>query len=224
MADPAAIDANAKRRIIDHMNHDHQDSLIRYLEHYCHLSSFTARKAKLTDMAFDHLVIFTDGVSHTVPIHPPMTSWSDARPRVVAMDTEAVAGLKRSNITVKRYDRPKGFHAVVFVVVILTVAIFWKESTLQSGSLLYDYVLRFTPGFAKWCVKIRPLILLFIVTIHTSETFYMGSSRLRRHTVPTFSLLWWQWMISALIEGFGSFSRFDKIVKEEEMKKLNAKH
>lgn len=45
--DPAAAELAAKTRIITHMNNDHQDSLVRYLEAYHNLSSFTARNAKI---------------------------------------------------------------------------------------------------------------------------------------------------------------------------------
>ena len=207
------------------MNNEHQDSLVRYLEHYCHLSSFSARHARLSDITFDHLVISTyPGSAHIVPIHPSMTSWSDARPRVVAMDAEAVAGLNRSNITVKKYVKPTGLMFSHFCWTVINLIVFSRRENLQPGSLLYDSILVYTPGFARFCLLMRPLVLFLILASHPAESLYMHMSKLRKHTVPTFSVLWWTWILSTLAEGFPAFIRFNRIVKEEEMKKANAKH
>ncbi|MCJ1239209.1 hypothetical protein MMC14_007203 [Varicellaria rhodocarpa] len=227
MADLKAKDAAAKQRIINHMNADHQISLVRYLEHFCHLSSFSARNAKLQDISFKSLTILSSkNAQHVISIEPPMVAWVEARERVVAMDAEAVKGLKRSNITMKRYEEPSGFMALVFVAVAMTFALFSKRSNFESGSFLYNHVLRYAPGFAKWCYKIQPLLIFLMVTIHGSEVVYMGIGRLKKHSVPRFGILWWKWVLSTFIEGVGAFVRFDRIIKEEEEeeKKMKAKH
>lgn len=225
MADSAVKDVAAKQRIITHMNNDHQDSLIRYLEHFCHLSSASARHARLTDISFDHLTLQANGrSSYEIPVKPPMTAWADARPRVVAMDAEAVAGLSRSDITVKRYTRPKGVTAVVSAFILITLLVFMKPSNFQPGSFLYDLVLVFTPEFAQFCFKVQPLVFCTTIIVHSGECIYMARSRLQKHTVPTFSKLWWKWVLSTSLEGLGSFARFDEIVEEERLKRENAKH
>ncbi|MCJ1227283.1 hypothetical protein MMC12_003938 [Toensbergia leucococca] len=225
MAEQTGKDEAAKLRIINHMNLDHQDSLVRYLEHFCNLSSFSARNAKLVDIAFDSLVITSNTNSkYTIPIEPPMTSWPEARPRVVAMDSEAVAGLNRSSITVKKYKRPKGFMAVVFIASACTFVAFSKRSNFLPGSWLYDIILKHVPDFAQWCHKIQPLVIYPMLAIHGSETVYLEKSRLQKHNVPRFSKLWWKWVLSTFLEGFGAFVRIDRIVKEEEAKKAKAKH
>lgn len=225
MADQAAKDAASKQRIVTHMNADHQDSLIRYLEHFCNLSSYAARNAKLVDVTFDSLTILSsDGSPHSISIKPSMNSWSEVRPRVVAMDAEAVAALGRSNITVKKYKRPKGFMAVVFVATACTFVLFSKRSNFQPGSFVYDSVMRHVPGFAKFCYKIQPMVIYPMVVLHSGEAIYMERSRLEKHTVPKFSKLWWKWLLSTFVEGVGAFVRFDRIVEIEEVKKANAKH
>ena len=207
------------------MNNDHQDSLVRYLEHFCHLSSFSARHAKLSDITFDNLVISTEaGRTHTVPIRPSMTSWSEARPRVVAMDAEAVAGLKRSNITIKEYEKPTWFTSLVIFIVIVNLIVFPRRKNFLPGSLVYDYALVYVPEFARFCLRVRPTVLSLIIGLHSAETWYMHTSKLRKHTVPTFSILWWKWMVSVLLEGYGALSRFNGLLAEEERKKANAKH
>lgn len=222
---PAGSEAAVKQRIITHMNNDHQDSLVRYLEHFCRLSSFSARNARLSDITFDHLVISTyAGSAHIVPIHPSMTSWSDARPRVVAMDAEAVAGLNRSNITVKKYALPTGLMWLHLCLVFVIMSIFPRKENFQPGSLVYDNLFVYTPGFARFCLQMRPLTLFLMATFHPGESVYMHLSRLRKHTVPTCSVLWWKWVLSTFVEGYPAFLRFNGIVREEEWKKANAKH
>lgn len=227
MAESAAKDGAAKQRIITHMNNDHQDSLIRYLEFFCRLSSSSARDAHLTDMSFDGLdVTANGGSSYRIPIKPSMASWADARPRVVAMDAEAVAGLNRSNITVKRYARPKG-SIVVVLVMLLLANVFLQRSNFQPGSFLHDVILVHAPELAQFGFKVQPLVFYPLVlthVVHLVECTHMIRGRLQKHTVPRFSKLWWKWALTAFIEGFGSFIRFDEIVREEQRKRENAKH
>lgn len=225
---PEVAEQAVKNRIITHMNNDHQDSLVRYLEHYCHLSSSSARHARLVDITFDQLVISTHADAgrrtYTVPIQPAMTSWPDARPRVVAMDAEAVAGLQRSNITVKRYEKPTWFTTLVICLVIFNLIVFPRRRNFLPGSLFYDNVLVYVPGFARLCLRMRPTVLLLIGLVHPAEMWYMYTSGLRRHTVPTFSVLWWKWIVSVMFEGYGAMARFNRVVAEEERKRASAKH
>ena len=223
--DAADKNAVARTRIITHMNTDHQDSLIRYLQYYAHLSPFSARNAHLAFITFSSLTINSSPFTpHIIPINPPMTSWSEARPRVVAMDAEATAGLKNSSVTVKRYKKSRGFMTVVMLAVAMTFVLFSRRAHFRSGSVVYDLLLSHVPSFADFCWKIQPPLLTFMVIVHTAEALYMQKSRLEKHTVRLFSITWWQWIISAFVEGFFSFGRFDEIVREEESKKAAAKH
>ena len=225
MTDQATKDTAAKKRIITHMNADHQDSLIRYLEHYCNLSSFAARNARLTDITLDGMTIASSGTKlHDVPIKPPMTAWSEARPRVVDMDAEAAEGLGRSNVTVKRYKEPRGFMTVVMVACLLTYVAFSRRSNFTAGSMLYDMLLWYVPRFSNFCWKVQPLVIYPMVVVHAGRAIYMERSRLRKHTVKMFCGIWWLWMVSTFVEGQGAFMRFDEAVRDEEERKAKAKH
>ncbi|KAL8765040.1 MAG: hypothetical protein Q9203_006813 [Teloschistes exilis] len=218
-------DEAAKARIIKHMNTDHQDSLVRYLEHFCHLSSFFAANAKLESLTLDSLSISSSlGRTHLVPIQPPMASWSEARTRFAALDGEAVKGLGRSNITVKEYRRPRGFMAVVFVACVMSYTLFSRRANSLPGSLIYDNLLRHVEPFARLCFLIQPLMACIMIGVHLTEAINFERTRLRKYNVSRFTKLWWQWFVSCSIEGVGSFIRFDAIVKEEEEKKAKATH
>ena len=224
MTESKRNDANMKERIIAHMNGNPQDSLIRYLEHYCGVSSFSARNAHLEDVTFFSLTITSKGKRHEVPIQPPMTAWSDVRPRVVTMDAEAVARLGRSDITVKKYIKPYGFMLVVFIACVLTYVNFSRRANFRRGSLQYDSILKYVPSFANFCWRIQPLVIYPMILLHGGEAIYMMRSRLVKHNVPVGSWLWLTWVCSTFIEGYGSFVRFDALVREEAARKARAKH
>lgn len=218
-------DAEAQRRIISHMNKDHKDSIGRFLEHFAHISSYSARNAKLTEITLNSLTITSSkGSQHVIPLHLSLNYWAEARERMVAMDQEALRGLKRSNVTVKEYRRPRGFLALVFVAAATTFVCFSRRSNFLPGSSLYDHVLQHVPRFAKFCYDVQPFVLYPMLAIHLSEALWMERTRLEKFNVPRFSKLWWQWLLSNFIEGVGAFKRFDRIVEEEVTKKELRKH
>lgn len=220
MATQQLQDAAAKQRIIPHMNADHQDSVVRYLEHLLNVPSFVARNARIEDMTLDSITIRSSGKRYLVPLEPPMDSWRDARERLVRMDKDAIQALGRSDITVKEYRRARGFLAVIFVTCAVTFAGFCRKSNFLPGSYLYE-VLKYFPGFASFCVKIQPIFFYTMVALHAGEAITMANTRLRKHSVPLACRLWWAWVLSTFIEGVGAFQRFDAIVKakEKEIKK-----
>ncbi|MCJ1472170.1 hypothetical protein MMC13_000817 [Lambiella insularis] len=217
MTESESKNAATKQRIITHMNKDHKDSLARYLEHYCHVSYYYARNARLEDITYTSMTLAVDEICrYVIPIDPPLESWSEARPRVVAMDAAAVEGLKRSGVTVRKYKPPRGLLIVVPIAVACTLVTFSKRSNFESGSFLYDHLLKSVPGFAKFCYHIQPFLFPAVVAIHFAEATHMAKSRLENHSVPRYSLLWWKWVITTFFEGLTNFPRFDRIVKEQE--------
>lgn len=225
MAAAASKDAATKQRIIQHMNKDHQDSLVRYLRHYCGVSSFSSRHAYMEDVTFADLTVATSASRrYTIPIKPPMTDWSEARPRVVAMDHEATAALNLSPITVKSYSKPTGIMLGILIAVTTAFIVFSSRANFEPGSFLYDSILHYVPTFARFCWQVQPLVLWPAVIIHGLETIWMAYSQLAKHSVPVGSQLWYIWIVSCLVEGRGTVVRFDRLVKAEEARRASAKH
>ncbi len=227
MASQSEKDAAARTRIITHMNADHQDSISRYLQYYHCVSSFGSRNAVLSDIDFASMTILPSPNServYRVAMSPPMTSWSEARPRVVEMDTEATAALGRSTVTVKEYVRPRGLMAVVWIVVFVTFLAFSRRANFRPGSWCYDGLLSYVPSFGNFCWRIQPLVFYPMVVLHAAEATYMERTRLQRHTVKVFGRVWWMWISSTFVEGIGAFLRFDEVVREEEQRKAKARH
>ena len=231
-ADPdAAKTAAIKSRIIKHMNADHQASLTQYLEHYCKIPSRLASTAQLDDIELSYLIISSSNgqTRNLIPLSPPMASWSEARERMVVMHHEALTGLGLSDITVTEYRAPRNFHALVFGVCLWTYISFSRRANFLPGRdhfNLYPFwsVLGYLPSLAEFCYIVQPLIIVLMVAIHAVEATFMVRSRLRKHVVEVFSVLWWTWVGSSFIEGYGAFQRFDAIVKEKEDKKKAEKH
>ncbi|KAF2236615.1 hypothetical protein EV356DRAFT_574895 [Viridothelium virens] len=217
-------DNAARKRILDHMNADHQDSLSRYLEHYCRLSSWAARNAKATEITLSQLDIDASGKTHQVPLNPPLGSFRDARERMVKMDQDSLKGLSRSDIKVTEYQQPKGFDLVVFSAVVLTLLAYCKRSNFLPGSWLYDNLLSNIPGFARFSFVIQPLVFYGIIVIHSIETAFMVSSRLNKHSVPIYGGLWWKWTLTTFIDGICSFRRFAAIVERKKREKEKQRH
>jgi len=224
-----AKDTAAKTRIINHMNADHQDSLICFLRHYKHVSAFSARNATLSAIDLSNLVISTSPTPFTtktyrIPMNPPLNSWADARPRLVTMNNEACSGLGCSSITVKEYVPPSGLMLVNFSLCFWTYMTFCRRAHFVRGSPYYEMLFQYIPAFANFCYKIQPLVFYAMVTIHLAEVIYMERSRLRKHAVKMFSSVWWTWLLSDFVEGWPATMRFDRLVSEAEAKQAKQKH
>lgn len=206
------------------MNADHQDSLVLYLQAYCHVSAGDAKSAQLEDISLSDLVISADGVRYSVPIDPPMKGLSETRSRVVAMYQDSLQRLGFSDIPIKEYRAPRGFHVVIFTVCLATYIGFARRSNFLPGSILYESLgLEKVPSFTQFCYDIQPLLLPAMVGIHVLEAGLLAVVRLRRHRVPFLSGVWFAWMASTFIEGFGAFQRTGQMVKEERTKREQSK-
>lgn len=216
------------------MQNDHHDTLIRYLAHHAHLSPFAARTARLHDITFSSLTILTSHPftsrsprRHIIPITPPLTNWSDARARLVAMDNDAITALGRSRITVKRYVPPRSAAQVVLFGVIAAIfVVFLRVGNFRAGSWVYEGGgLGYVPRFAGFCEVMQPWVLGLLVGAHVLEAGVLVRGRLVRHSVTVGGLVWWAWVMDCFVEGGPAFRRFDEYVRgEEEMREKKEKH
>ncbi|KAI9791809.1 MAG: hypothetical protein M1816_003354 [Peltula sp. TS41687] len=230
MEDPESNNVR-RQRIITHMNEAHNDTLTRYLEHYNRLPQPTISHATLSDLTLEYMILLSGGAPspdsqsrYYIPFNPPLESWDDVRERLIAMDHAALAGLGRSAITVDRYVPPRGFHAVVMAACVCTYLAFYKQANFLPGSWLYDYLLGGVPSFAAFGRRIQPVLFPVMLAVHTTEAVWLDRSRLRRFNVPRLRKLWWLWMGSNFLEGYGAFQRLDRLVERlEGRKKENGK-
>jgi len=241
-SDPTDPATNAiKTRIMNHMNADHASSLSFFTRYYCKLPAAQASTAKLTDIELNHLIISTTTsfsnyatnrttARNYIPIEPPMSSFSEARERMVAMHNEAVAGLGFSDITVTHYQPPKSvLHIFVFAITLWSWLSFCHRPNLLPDAPvkpIYTFwsVGGYWPALASFAYYVQPLTVTAMLSIHISETIYFAYTRLYKHQVRIGSVLWWSWVTSNFIEGVGAIQRFDATVKSNEEEKKHKKH
>jgi len=210
-----------KSRIITHMNADHAPSLALYLEHYLHVPSFTAGHARLTDLTLTTLTLRSGSATYTIPIDPPLSSYAEARERLVSMDRTSKAGLGRDDVVVTRYISPRGFEAVVFTACLLTFTFLHRRSWFAADESVLAEVM---PGAARFLYWVQPWVFWPMLVAHASEAYWMHRSRLVRCSVPRGGKVWGCWVLSCFIEGVGALWRFDREVLKERRAKEAKKH
>ncbi|KAI6709779.1 hypothetical protein PZA11_005656 [Diplocarpon coronariae] len=218
-------DEAAKARIIKHLNADHADSLSYYLQYYCCLSPRAARGGILSSISLSAMTLRTrDGKAHTIPFHPPMKAWSETRARSVEMDREARSALNISSIRINEYEPPrKPVHVAVFVTCFFTVVTLATHSLILPGTWVYDVPLRWFPGGPEMFLWLARTIFWPFIAIHIFESWNLDRTRLRKHGVERGTTLWWKWITSCCIEGYGCYQRIDATVakKTKEVERVN---
>ncbi|KAH7407120.1 hypothetical protein BKA64DRAFT_665875 [Cadophora sp. MPI-SDFR-AT-0126] len=225
MADTPQDEA-AKARIIKHMNADHADSLSYYLQHFCKLSSRTAHGATLSSISLSSMTLqTTDGKKHTIPLDPPMKSWSEARTRSVDMDREARSALDISPIRISEYEPPrKPIQVVLFFILTLTWLACIFQSFIVPGSWLYKVAGFFPAGGAETFLWMIRKMTWGFIGLHVVESILLDRIRLRKHGVVMGTAVWWKWIGSCLIEGFACFQRIDATIARKTKEAEKAKH
>jgi len=221
MSDQKAQEDAAKRRIVSHLNADHHDSLVRYLEHYCGLSSWTAYDGKMTDVDLDAMTFTCNGKNYNIPFDPPMKSYREARERAVEMDKQSLAGLKKSDITVKEFVPPTGLYAIPFLIIAATFLGYSQRWWFAKGAIVERLL---GQGFAKFSWTVQPWLISFMLCLHTAEAIYLARNQLRRHSLNPRTLPWWQWVGTTFIEGQFAFKRFKDLVARKREAKEKQKH
>lgn len=213
----------ARERVLSHMNTDHQVSLLAYLRVYCKVTANSSYTPKMEDINLLSMVISYGGSRYSVPFDPPMKSIRDARSRLVDMHSRCLEQLQESDITIREYTSPKGLHAVVFGLCLSGYICLSQRSNFLPGSLLYSAIFQYFPKFANLLYVVQPALLSTMVLIHVVEAWFMAVKVLKPHRVYAFSGLWWKWMISTFIEGYGAFQRTESIVQKERKRIDDAK-
>ena len=94
----------------------------------------------------------------------------------------------------------------------------------MPGTFVYDKLLPWYPGGPKVFLFLAKNIALPVLAIHATEAYMLDKTRLRKYGVPRGSGLWWAWMASCFVEGFGCFQRIDAEIKKKTVEKEDEKH
>jgi len=211
-----------RARVVAHMNKDHQPELALYLRAWAGLSAAQASRSTLEDLKLDDMAIRTqDGALHHVRISPAMVSLSDARQTMVRLDREAREKLGVGDVTVAEFRPAKGMDAAVGGAVAFYYFCFFSlgkvvdsgddEAVWGSVRRFWDMV--FPGGIVGYAWVVRTIFWL-VVAIHATECALLDGTRLRKYGVRMGSGIWWMWMGTCFFEGYPSFKRFDRVVRE----------
>lgn len=187
----------AKKRITTHMNDDHHDSIVRYLEHYGGMQSWKAWDGKITDVSLEELTLSCHGRVVKIPFQPRMSSYREARERVVDLDRTCRKALGHSDVTVKQYLTPSGLYTIPFLVIIATMVGYSRRSWFAQGAIVERILGR---TFAKFSWTIQPYLALGLLLIHGGECLYFAHTKLPRHSVNIRSSTYWLWTLSTFVE------------------------
>lgn len=161
----------------------------------------------MTSISNDSLTIVASGNRYVIPFDPPMKSLHEARDRVVAMDAEATKALNRSDITIKEYVPPNAIQSVILGGVLLGFFAFLYAAQFQPGHVIYGLFWRHLPGLAALVHRNAALALVAMVVIHGGEAIAIHYTKLKKHSVPVGSTLWYKWIVSTFFEGISCFIR-----------------
>jgi hypothetical protein len=93
-----------------------------------------------------------------------------------------------------------------------------QPSSVLPGGWAYEFFLKWVPGLALFTQRVRVPILIFMIAIHLTETVFM-SGTLRHYSIGVGTKVWWLWMASNFIEGYGAFDRYEYNVTRVETDK-----
>ncbi|KAF8711035.1 integral membrane protein, partial [Rhizoctonia solani] len=220
---PNSKDVSAmKDRIIQHMNKDHQDSLVDYLRFYANIPAQEASTAKLVDINNDGMTFTVTNVakngspsrSVVVPINPPIDSLMQARERLVAMASEAMEGLGRSRWRVESYPGPSlaGILYGATTGIVLGLTLFPNE-TLRPGVKARQIVLFDSENIARWIYTYHREIRSVIAGVAFYTAIMPMRRRLQRHSYKSGWGHWFAWFTAALLGGPVACTSFDSEVK-----------
>lgn len=204
-----------KNRIIMHMNDDHKRELAYYLRHYAHVSASAASSPEMRDMDLNHMLIRSrDGKDHTVSFNPPLTSWADAKTRVIEMANESREALGLSDIVITEFTPPHGFGAFVLGAVLFYFFCAAAAPWIVPATRVWELLDVGFPGGALWFRWVVDFIFWPIIGIHLFECI-LFDQKLQKHGVERLSGLWWTWEAVCFFEGFPSFKRLNAIVTQK---------
>jgi hypothetical protein len=231
MAAAEGIPKERLQRIIDHVNQDHKESLSLYLQHRAQIpAAIASASPHLSEVSLERMLIHSsDGHQHVVRFEPSLASWSEIRPRLVAMDGEAREALGLASggldgVVVSEYVAPRGIEAFVLSSVVFYFACYAGLPLVVPGSLPWRALEAVFPGGPTTFRSIVRAIFWGVVSIHSAEAILFDRTRLAPYGVPRGSRLWWMWVCTCWVEGFTCWKRIDRLIASKKARKEEKKH
>ena len=175
----------------------------------------------MANISLDSMTFVCGGQTYHIPFEPPMTSFREARERVVEMDKECLKGLDKSDITITEFAPPVGLYAPVFFIIAATFLSYSQRWWFDKDRIVERYT---GALFARFSFVIQPWLISFMVCLHASEAVFFARNYLRRHSINVRSPVWWLWVATTFVEGQFAFKRFKDLVQRKADEKAKRKH
>ena len=150
-----------------------------------------AYDGKVVDISLEALELGYHGKKIKVPFVPPMSTYREARERVVLLDKECRQALGVSDVTVKQYLPPTGSYALPFLGIVTTMLAYSQRYWFGKGQLVERFL---GSSFARFSFVIQPYLLGGLILIHGAEALYFAYAKLAKHSVNVRSANWWLWV------------------------------
>lgn len=98
------------------------------------------------------------------------------------------------------------------------MALVSRRALIAPGSIIYNTLIK-TPEAAQTAVKVQDWAFLLVVGAHSIEAPLFAATKLRKHGVPFFSVLWWKWFVACFIGGIAAWKHFALTVAAAEGKR-----
>lgn len=98
------------------------------------------------------------------------------------------------------------------------MALISRRAFIEPGSFLYETLIK-TPEAAVTAAKVQDYAFLFVFGAHALEAPLFAATKLRKHGVPFFSVLWWKWVLACCVGGVAAWKHFALTVAAAEGKR-----
>lgn len=113
-------------------------------------------------------------------------------------------------------NQPGRIAAYTAIAVVMTLSS--RRAFIAPGSILYQTFIK-TPEAAVTAIKVQYWIFLLVVVAHSIEAPLFAATKLRKHGVPFFSVLWWKWVLACFVGGLNAWIHFAQTVAATEGKR-----
>ncbi|KAK6205116.1 uncharacterized protein RJT21DRAFT_117589 [Scheffersomyces amazonensis] len=219
--------SEASKRIISHMNDDHQLALIDYLVIYGEQELYTFKQSsvKLTDVNEKSFTLNYETISNEskkITIHwadaseaevLKVNSLKDVKDKLISMAKYAAAKQGYSHKRLTKVLPPNNLFALsLYILIPVLITNHFKPKLIPSylgKDLLYLQIVKYIPAIIS---KNQSFILYVIAFLHVLETLFFTIPRLVQFRAPFKQSV--AWIIMGLFEGFGSLIRMNAVTSD----------
>ncbi|KAJ6779300.1 hypothetical protein PWT90_10377 [Aphanocladium album] len=109
------------------------------------------------------------------------------------------------------------------VAALVTLALYGAGAAspwVTPDSAAWELLATYLPGglTPERILALTRTLVAVLAGVHGLEVLLFDQLRLKKHGVPRFSSVWWQWSLTVFVEGVGAWARFGKLVTEKSLK------